>query len=179
MLYKKENPIGIDAKIQSLQVFLFNKLSVLWGLDENNFDGYGRTYIKRSDRKVLPEAYIGKNEYRNVLNAEVNKFFFIARNTLNKINALQFETVIELCFIVDLAHIKEDVEHRADYEVINDVQQLINYVDNINLISVDTDPSKVFSGFTFKETDNLHPYFVFKLNINVRFLADETCQCIC
>jgi hypothetical protein len=54
MLYKKENPIGIDAKIQSLQVFLFNKLSVLWGLNENNFDGYGRTYIKRSDRKVLP-----------------------------------------------------------------------------------------------------------------------------
>lgn len=179
MIYTKENPIGLDAKIQGIQTRLYARLIDLWGLDENTFDAYGRVYVKRKTNKVLPEAYIGRNEYQNVLVAEKNKFFFVARNTINAINAIQFQTTIELCFILDLSQIKSDIGHRADQEVQLDVKESFRGVDNVNIVSLVTEPNQVFSGFTFNETDNLHPYHVFKYNLNVIYFEDEVCKCKC
>ena len=180
MNYTKTNPIGLDAKIQSIQNKLYTSLNTLWGLSNGNeIDAYGRAYINQKDAKLLPEAYVGRNEYENVLVAERNKFFFLSRGIKEKYDTLRFKTNVELCFIVDLGQLKPDIEHRADSEVQNDVYNELFTFDNVFVLSLDTEIRSVFNGLSFDSDDNLQPYHCFKYNLLVIYAPDEVCDCGC
>ena len=132
MNYTKENPIGIDAKIQSMQNVLYSELNTKWGLSGgNSLDSYGRVYINNKDGKKIPEFYDQDKEYGNVLVAETSKFFFIQRRVQTKQNVLQYKTVVELCFLVDLELLKSTVGHRADAEVHADVESVLTTFPNV------------------------------------------------
>lgn len=180
MNYTKTNPIGLDAKIQAIQNHLYTRLNELWGLENGSeLEGYGRVYINQKEGKQYPELYVGKREYENVLVAEKSKFFFMARQTKDKFDTLRFRTNIELCFIVDLELIKNDIEHRADVEVQTDVYNELQTIDNVFVLSLDTEQRNVFSGLAFENTDDLQPYHCFKFNLSVVYSPDEFCNCDC
>lgn len=180
MLYVKENPVGLDAKIQSLQNHLYTELNQKWQLQNGNvLEGYGRVYVNQDQNKRLAEAYISNNEYQNVLVAEKSKFFFLARQRKTELYALRFTTNVELCFMLDLGLIKPDILHRADEEVQSEVVDVLNGVNNVFVESIDTDPRSVFNGLTYSENDNMQPYHFFKINLKVDYFSYETCNCGC
>lgn len=176
----KTNPIGIDAKIQSMQNVLFSQLNTKWALTGNNeLDAYGRVYINSKEGKKIPEFYNNNGEYENVLVAETSKFFFLQRKIQSKQNVLQYKTTVELCFLVDLELIKTTVGHRADVEVHADVESVLTTFPNVFIESLETEIRNVFIGLDYEETDDMQPYHAFKFNLSVFYSLDETCKCGC
>ncbi len=178
MNYTKTNPVGIDAKIQGMQNALYSQLNTKWGLSGTKvLDAFGRVYINSKEGKKIPEFYAQNKEYQNILVAEKSKFFFIQRRVETKQNVLQYKTIVELCFIVDLALIKSTVGHRADAEAHADVESVLTTFPNVYIESLETEIRNVFSGLDFEETDDLQPYHAFKFNLSVFYSLDETCKC--
>lgn len=170
----KTNPIGIDAKIQRLQTSLFSQLNTLWSTE---LDAYGRCYVVEENGERTVNFYKNPKEYQIISVAEKNKFFFIHRSIAKKVDTLNYETNIELIFIVDVAKLKPQITHRADVEVQADVELLLNQFENIFVESFEVGYENVLRGIKFNQTSDMQPYHVFKFNLNVRYNMNEECNC--
>jgi hypothetical protein len=170
----KTNPIGIDAKIQRLQTSLFSQLNTLWSTE---LDAYGRCYVVEENGERTVNFYKNPKEYQIISVAERNKFFFIHRSIAKKVDTLNYETNIELIFIVDVAKLKPQITHRADVEVQADVELLLNQFENIFVESFEVGYENVLRGIKFNQTSDMQPYHVFKFNLNVRYNMNEECNC--
>ena len=76
MLFQRENPKGIDAGIHELQRDLYMQLIKYGWTDYDSFD---RVYKNRKGDDKIPEAYVGKGEYKEVLyndKKQATSFFF-------------------------------------------------------------------------------------------------------
>lgn len=158
----KTNPKGLDVVIQNMQNLLYNKLTALWNVD---LSGYGRCYPsfnQEQNRKEI-EFYNGANEYKDVLYAEENKFFFTAENEIERVGNSQFKTKIELFFIVNVSEIYPNVTHRADEEVRVDVINILEQSSFATISSIVIDIDKVFSKYEYVISDDLQPYHCFKI----------------
>jgi hypothetical protein len=170
----KTNPIGIDAKIQRLQTSLFSQLNTLWSTE---LDAYGRCYVVEENGERTVNFYKNPKEYQIISVAERNKFFFIHRSIAKKVDTLNYETNIELIFIVDVAKLKPQIMHRADVEVQADVELLLNQFDNIFVESLEVGYENVLRGIKYIQANDMQPYHVFKFNLNVRYNMNEECNC--
>lgn len=172
MNYLKQNPIGKDAIIQNLQYKLYNDLLTKWGSD---LDGYGRCYVVSTNGRKTIEPYLSSNEYKNLVVAEKNKFFFTAENDDEKVGNNYYQTKVYLYFIVDVKKLKPDITHRADEEVRNDVLNLIESNVYFNVIKVVTNIDKVFNRYDYDYTDDMQPYHCFKIELqSVEYNINQT-----
>lgn len=162
MNHLKDNPIGKDAIIQMLQYQLYEGLFTKWNSD---LDGYGRCYLVSTDGKKTIEPYVNKNEYKNLVVAEQNKFFFTAENDEEKAGIGYYRTKVDLYFIVDVNAIKPDITYRADEEVRNDVLNIIEASPYLEVTKVVASIDKVFSRYDFDYTDDMQPYHCFKIEL--------------
>jgi len=162
--YLKTNTIGLDSVIHKAQIALYDNLSNLWGV---NLDGYPRCYpINRQGIKTI-EHFISNTEYKNLVYAETNKFFFTADNDIQNVRNDYFKTKLDLYFILNLAEISPSATHRTDEEVRNNVLDVLNTISELFIESIITNIDKVFSGFEYREIEDMHPYHCFKIRLNV------------
>ncbi len=64
MLFQRDCPKGIDTGIHELQRDLFIELTKRgW----ERYDSYDRVYKNKRGEDKIPEAYVGKGEYEEVL----------------------------------------------------------------------------------------------------------------
>ncbi len=174
----KTNPIGLDAKIQSLQTRLFSQLNTLWGLTSpNELDAYGRCYVIEKDGEKTVRFFKTPSEYQIVSVPEMNKFFFLSRAIQKKTDTLRYETTIEAIFLLDVVSLKPDVTHRADIEVQADVELILNQIDNIFVESIETGFENVLRGIKYEQSSDMQPYHAFKFNLNVVYNMNEECDC--
>jgi hypothetical protein len=159
----KINPKGLDVTIQNIQNLLYSNLLTLWNVD---LDGYGRCYPVFNGQKKEIQFYSGSDEYRNVVVAETNKFFFTAENDIEKVGNTYYKTKIELYFIVNVKEIKPNALHRADEEVRVDVLNVLNTNTFAFVKNTVIDIDKVFNKFEYDYTDDLQPYHCFKIELN-------------
>lgn len=174
-LFNRENPIGLDFIIDKIQKKLFNKLSAKWKIQ---LDAYSRCYVlEDQDGKRTVEDYQGQNEYSgNLIVSEKNKFFFTAEDSQDRVNNSQFETKINLYFILDLRKIYSDLMQRCDSEVLADVVSVLDSSPGINKqYKIVTDYNDVFDSF-FYDFDNIQPYYCFRIEINtLPYSINEYC----
>jgi hypothetical protein len=174
----KTNPIGLDAKIQSLQTRLFSYLNTLWGLQEpNDLDAYGRCYVIEQDGEKTARFFKTPNEYQIVSVPERNKFFFLSRGIQKKVDALRYETVVEAIFLLNVTQLKPDIEHRADIEVQADVELILNQIDNVWCESIETGFENVLRGIKYDQESDMQPYHAFKFNLNILYNMKDECSC--
>lgn len=171
----KINPIGLDAIIHKAQKMLYDKLVLLWtGVV---LDGYPRCYvINRNGVKTIEHYFLNK-EYRSLIHAEGNKFFFTSENDIDgdtDIRAVRLSTDIDLYFIVNVPEIKPSLIHRGDEEIRNDVMDVISKIPGVYFKRLVKNIDKVFTGFQYINENDMQPYHCFKITLEVRnYLINE------
>lgn len=174
----KTNPIGLDAKIQSLQTRLFSQLNTLWGLTSpNDLDAYGRCYVIEQDGEKTARFFKTSNEYQIVSVPERNKFFFLNRSIQKKVDTLRYKTTVELIFLLNVSQLKPNIEHRADIEVQADVELILNQIDNVWCESIETGFENVLRGMKYNQESDMQPYHAFKFNLNILYNMNDECDC--
>lgn len=170
----KINPKGIDVSIQEVQKKLYDNLTQLWGI---NLDGYGRCYPYIRDNYKVIEYYSGSNEYKNLVYAEQNKFFFTAENDLTRTGNNFYTTNISLYFILNVNEIYPLVNHRADEEVRIDVLNVLNSTGKVQVTSVTTEINRIFNRFEYENRDDMQPYHCFKIDMDFLEFNIEQTEC--
>lgn len=174
----KINPIGLDAVIHDIQVSMY-ALKDKWG---GNLNGYPRCYIlqKKNDKDQLVktiEAFLGNKEYTGTLIfAEENKFFFVAgEKEIQVSRPFQYQTTIELYFMLNTKECYPNILHKADLEVRTDVVNALSKISSINKVDIEANGDKVFNRFNnrisqnyeYEYTDGMDDYHYFKCIIEL------------
>ncbi|QQO97045.1 hypothetical protein Nekkels1_43 [Cellulophaga phage Nekkels_1] len=173
----KDNPVGIDSKINQVQKSIYPILVSKWG----EFDLYGRVYKIVKGNKTSLEIYVGNGEYKKILFSEGNKMFFIQGDKPTFKDGF-FNNSIWIISILNIEKIK-NIIHRADEEVHNDLITSLSSVFSFNDIigleygmnNIKRIVEDVYDYGTFKASD-IHPYHVFSVELNVQYsLIDKNC----
>ena len=181
----KNNPIGVDKVITKLQEYMYTELiNNGW----TNYECYHRAYrnIKTvGSGNYVPETYtassVNTGQYEEVLLNDRNNstsFFTVGNNTTSN-NGL-FTTDISVIFQINTENLYSNVTHRADEEAKNDVVVSIKESGFGKYItSIVTQVEDVYNEFDYTnlETDDMHPYFVFRVNMTVP--VDYKCDYYC
>ena len=170
MNYFRINPIGIDTVIHKIQ----NKLTSLNSVFGITFDAYPRVYVNQKKEGDDFEYFIKGEDYRSVLHAERNKFFFTHTSNVTPKDTYGFETEIKLFFIVNLKEI--DPLERNDSKLISEVDKLIRTIPDVQITNIDKDFQGIFRNTMFANSfDFMHPYFAccFTIKVN-RYELDKT-----
>ncbi len=171
MNYLKENPVGIEKVIDTIQKRIYDPLIEKWG----TLDIHPKTEKRVKDEGVILEAYIGKKEYKPILYSEGNKIFFVEGNspTLNNgvaTNDLWAICILKIGDIYDTDFIESESAHLdlldAIYDVVGVESVLGLEYGMSNLKRVVED---VFQYGNFKYSD-IHPYHVFMVKMSVDYL---------
>lgn len=120
MNYLKNNPVGVDIKIQKLQIKLYENLGF------ENIEGYGRIYIDNKKGENYPLHFINGIDYKEVLIDDNNngKFFFVEDEVTDSEMTIS-KTKVDIIFLVNLANLYPDIPHRADEELKQQVYRLL------------------------------------------------------
>lgn len=185
-IHLKNSVTGIDVNIQSLQKFLYKKLKALWPIDDSNFDGYGRVYKNSTDRGYVPELFESSpeqnnTEYRSIYFDKSKKgLFFFSVDDQERYKDGTATIKVFLIFVLNVALIKDDIQHRGDEEVRNDVRKLCSLgLHELTLTGTETGFSNVFKQFTGlvnKEGEifeDRHPIYCFKINLELMYQPAE------
>lgn len=175
MLYTKTNPTGIDVPIQKAQKLLYNRLNTEWGIE---LSAYGRAYINKSRGNKIPEVFVDGKDYKDVLGTDDSRFFFVASDSAQRYDNSLYETDVDIYFLIDLKSVKPSVNHRADEEVHNNVDYVLNHTD-LTINSMETGIENVLSDFDLKDSDNFNyadfeSYHVFKMECTVQYNLQTT-----
>lgn len=157
MIHLKTNPIGIDAEIQGIQEYLYEKLN------DWNLEAFGRAEI--IDKK--PRVFYKKNDYKEVLflNETSNGKFFFVDSEKTKLEEGFLVTDVDLYFLLDVKKIKPNVNHRADEEI---RVEILNYLQKKYKEIDITKGQKVLSNFETKLND-MQPYHFLKFSFEVKY----------
>ena len=175
MLYTKTLATGIDVEIQKAQRLLHDKLNVLWNTD---ISGYGRAYLLKRSKQVIPEVFVDGKDYKDVLSLDDNRFFFVQSNSSDRVSNKRYESDIDVYFILNLKDVKPNVTHRADEEVHKDVDYVLNQ-SNLEIKSLEIGVDNVIKDFKIEERDNFNksdfePYHIFKFMCTVMYDITKT-----
>jgi len=120
------SPIGLQAIVNKLQVVLYEPLKATW--NNAQLDGYPICYSKEKDGKRTIEHFSSGVDYKNLIYAEENKFWFTNPYPITEVRNSSgiYETQLDLYFTVNLLEIKSQITtHRADYEARKDVIDIL------------------------------------------------------
>lgn len=178
MLHTRTDPTGIDVPIQVAQKRLHDRLNELWGI---TLQAYGRAYLLKKEDKIIPEVFTSNQDYEDVLSLDDNRFFFVQKESSEKVDNKWFEGDVDVYFILKLDDIYKELDHRADEEAHRDVDHVLNQT-KLNVETIEIGIDNVISDFKIRDHDNFNysdfePYHIFKLTCNVRYdLATAKCN---
>lgn len=189
MLSLKNSTVGIDIPIQEFQSFLYRQLKVLWPVDDNTMDGFGRVYRNRNNKGYVPELFVSSTSDNNTVyepvyfdkNTKKALFFFDPDDQETIKGPLAIRNV-SIVFIVNISLLKTTLAHRGDEEVRNEVLRTVSPRRNgFELIGVETGFKNVFSrfdGLTNKDGEvfeDRHPVHCFKINMRLNYSINKVC----
>lgn len=155
-----ENPIGLDLAISKIQSDLANQISYL------NYI-FGRAFIHKSSKGksnyTIPRAYIGKNEYRDLMpNDNLKTYcFFISDGPASPVDYLNnksniYTRDVSLIFWGSLKSINANKDYIFTEEIKSDLLRVLTYNSAVaEIIEADDDEfEKIFK--EFKTTDKYY-----------------------
>lgn len=168
MVFLKDNSVGIDKRIEGIQLFL-----------NDNLKGYNLEILGRAERldKRLILFY-KKNDYKDVLfinPSTMGKAFFIDKEiskTDSKKGSKLF-TEVEIIFLLDLKKIKPNIIHRADEEVKIEILEVLKR----KLKRIDLEVTKGIEALNGFDTDlkDLQPYHFLKFSLELDYNISNDC----
>jgi len=167
--------IGIDAAIAEMNQHFTD---TLWQNKGVQRDFFGRVFRNKDrDNKLMPQILKGR-EYQEVLfDDRVPVTCFYDCEDKAGSDQFQFQRRTGIIFIVNLTKLYPEITtHRPEQEAEYDVKQALSYspavFDDIETI-YNIDSYGDFATESLREAANLHPWFVFRININLNYLLDN------
>lgn len=189
MLVIKTNPVGKDVPIQSLQQYLYNKLKVLWQVNDNVFDGNGRCYRNKNDKGFVPELFVvsdvaNNTQYKAVWFDKTNHaaLFFFDVDDKEVYKEGMSTVTVSIIFMCNLAMLKtkSPIQHRADEEIRNDVRKICSVgLYQMQLKGEEVGYANVFRSFgglvnnDGEVFEDRHPLYCFKMIMELNYLPSE------
>jgi len=183
MLIKKQNPVGIDKCIESLNRDMHDYLIKAWGIKNHQdmYKAYGRVYRNAKESGYVPEFYDGNGEYsETLLDDKINALsFFGIDNMTTANNATQRKVNVHFVVIVNLEELMSNVKHRADVEIqkaVDDVLQIGSYGFIIKSGPI-TGIERVFEEYpgmnrdSIKYKADMYPWHCFRYNLELTYSA--------
>ena len=172
MNYTKTDPKGIDYEVQKLQSYLYNRVLAKWGLSESVVDFYGRVYREKRVNGFVPVAYVGSNEYSEVLfnDTKAVTAFFEVGETITSADTKKIANVsLNMCVNLSLIEQFNQTSERMDEEARNDIEQWVDRQYDYFLGKTVIGSQAVLSKYdgTIKELAakmTMHPYLIFRLD---------------
>jgi hypothetical protein len=176
------SPVGIDKKIQDLQLKLADKLTWLT-------KSFGKAYREEIEDGVYqPQIFRGNNEYVDVFpdnNSSITAMSFFDvdqdRDMVGDSGQYNLEFNVRVIFFVDLSKAYPSATHRADEDVIMDAVNVIrNHRRGWDVASAIVGVENVFTSYNWDEKEALihkQPYFVFSIETDL--IVDGYKKCIC
>lgn len=167
--YQKTNPDGVDAQIQRLQTYLYDKLALEgWTLHES----YERVYKTKKGEKIIPEAFIN-NEYQEVLlDDRVNATSFFLVDDTENINDWLSTVMVSLIIEANINNIYPSITHRADEELRSDVKRLLKLNPyGFKLKKMITGVESVYNSLRMdvKFTDDMSQFHVVRFDLELNY----------
>jgi hypothetical protein len=140
-LVAKISPVGIDTTINDVQQGLYDYLTTigLW----SSYESYHRAYKNPLGENTIPEAYIGNNEYKEILfddKFNATSFFLISDNSPATGDDNVFTQTVSIIYQCKLDKLYPVIDHRADAEMQDDVLKAFNEIDyNVTNIIIGVD----------------------------------------
>jgi hypothetical protein len=181
MIALKQNPKGIDTRIQNIQKALYAKLCALWSMPEVEYNCYGRAYRNQDEEgRYIPEVYTGQQnkEYDDPLlnDAIYCTSFFGRANRDDEITGDLSKAHCHLIFCLNVQKIKPSVAHRGDEEIhvdaLRTLQQMAGQLDIVSLEQWADTVFKEYTGYKARkgmEDADMHPYHYFRINFTTTF----------
>lgn len=178
MLILKSNPRGIDTSIQRLQTELHNQLMCVWQMGEDDYKCFGRAYANQAQNGIVPEAYTGGIEYREVMLDDTLTAisFFVTTPRTILTPGEDAKTNVGLVFHVNLEKLKKYLPHRADEEAHTDVYRILQDSSfTFQTVDLVTGIASVYAEFAGIRRDeglkygDLHPYHCFRFNLTINY----------
>lgn len=110
MNHLKNNPAGIDKKIEQLQKPLYRSLKLL----NPKVVGFGRVFRNQRPKGIALEVHKGNGEYEPVLDGEDSRFFFYLHNDLQ--GDTNIIAKVDVICMVNLNEFYENEPERRDEE---------------------------------------------------------------
>lgn len=174
MIYLRENPIGIDEEINRLQKYLYDRIIEKWGLQD--FEAYGRVYKNKRNSLTIPEYYISKREYKEVLlDDRLSGIMFFSAKDKTEVSG---NLLIQECDIIFTFNIEslEGSNQREDEKVKHFIlSELKNYNSNVHFFNkIETGLNNVYQDYNgvskyFRDMQEFHHFKTtvkLKYNIN-------------
>lgn len=189
MLFTKPSTTGLDTPIQAYQSFLYNQLKALWNLSEETFEAYGRCYRNQVDRGYTPEVFVSSAAENNTKYKELDfdettlsaLFFFDVWDSIKQ-DAGTSKAKADLIFIVNVAKVKPNLQHRGDEEIRNEVgRTCLPARFGFRMTETVTGFKNVFQRFEALLTSeqvtfmDLHPLHVFKIGFDLVYNIANQC----
>ena len=160
--YTKDNPVGVDVAIQKIQNNLYKNL------DWYNCDLYGRVYKLKSEKGIVPRAFINNEEYKDVFtdDRKTSTIFFTDEDKHTTKEGIRFECNVKIIFMVDLKKAMPKIKHRADMEVESESIELIRKCSNFKINQIEKGVDQVLKEFTKEnlEKTDMQPFHVFAIS---------------
>lgn len=183
--------VGVDIPIQAFQKYFYKMLKRIWPVGDDSLEGYGRVYKNTNDRGVIPEVFVSSTDPGNTTYKPVafdknlmKALFFFSVEDKSQFTDGSETAKISLILITNVALLKDQIPHRGDEEVRNDVMKLCstNY-QNFILTGTETgfkNVFKQFDGLINKDGEvfeDRHPLFCFKVNFDLFYQPlQEQCK---
>jgi hypothetical protein len=174
-----QNPVGIDAIIQSLQQNLYAGLPWLQ-------KAFGRAKECREGRERIPKVYVGLGEYYSVLPNDFlqSQCFFMAREPETPFsNGYSLQRTISVVFWVNLKKINPNNDYIFTEELRFEAEKIIKANKWVTGIPnfYDDRADDVYMGYLAESADETivealqYPYAGFRFDISVVYPSFATC----
>jgi hypothetical protein len=179
----KDIPSGADIPIQRYQKWFYDKLKIIWGLDDITYESYGKVNRNNTKTGYVPQWFVSSLSPNNTTYKDV--FFdqsihwlvsFFTIDLIRKYNnSGSLNAPVSIIFIGNAAKIKSTA-WRGTEEVKQDLYNLTEAGKyGFTLINSETGYKNVFKDFDGWIADDtktymdLHPMFVLRLNFNLLY----------
>lgn len=193
MSYSKPNtplinaPVGLDAKIQKLQLAIGAGLPWLEYSFGRATAGRSKSAGREDKTRVAPEVYMGGGRYEVVEpnNAWVGHSFIQVAGSERPVNFRPmgqntYTSQLELIVLCDLEKVKTKAGytygHRFTEELKQEIKTVLRGLPEYTVVAIHETPAEVFRGYTYDHYSHQtfrHPEAGFKFVLEVAYL--ETC----
>lgn len=171
-------PIGLDARIQKIQVALYSYLDQRWS---GTLTGYGKAYLNETKKggKKLEWYNASENDYQDVYfddNSDAT-FFFIEGESDASEDEIVFVSNVKCVFMVNLPKILSD-GGRQDAQAQRDAVEALRSISReFQITGLEKNIDTVFSGVDVDKIkfNNIQPLHCFAVLMTLNYYLTDKC----
>ena len=179
MLHLREKTSGIDCEIQEMQKDIYDALTGAFQF--KNVEAYGRLYRNETNDGIRPQWFSSQvADYETVYLDDTKDIIlsFIDGETHNTVDGFTYVAPVKIVFWFNLDKI--EVNHYPDAEAQRIASVILkeNVFNELQFKQLEKGLRNVYSGFNTGDIrfDNMNPYHVFSLNIDLTYQLTKICE---